>query len=105
MPFVLKFHDNETTGLVAICNVCGKQVEGDNANILWDPNNPDVDIKGKTFPFKITCKGNCTRVVDHIAGHQYSQELDTGLIYLLHNTKTDMKSAIRKTEILSELQP
>ena len=64
---------------------------GDDANILWRPSGDEKP--GDCHPYVIACRDECTRVVDLKHGHQYSQNLDVALGYLLNNTQTDLERA------------
>jgi hypothetical protein len=100
MPFQLKLHDDETTGLIAVCDVCGKSVTGEEANILW--SSTQKDKRGATFyPFRIACRDRCTRAIDDDFGHQHFQNLDTAIGYLINNLKLDLKKVRRNMEVLS----
>jgi hypothetical protein len=99
MPFQLRFHEDSTTGLVAICDICGKRVEdGSNGLVVWQPQSDEQP--GTLKDFRIVCKGNCDRAL----GYSYSQELDTALVYLMNNTGFDLDRARRKAELLNQLR-
>lgn len=100
MAFKLKVHEGYKTGLVAICDVCGDECKGDEANILWTPVEDKV---GDLMDFRITCKDECTCEVDEMFGHQYSQQLDVGLVYLLINSRVDMARAERLAALNASL--
>ena len=82
MPFKLRVHEGNRTGLVALCDVCGKPVRGDLGNILW-PQVPDEPV-GETIDFRIACKGRCTVVIEKRLGPQHAQELGVELVHLLN---------------------
>ena len=99
---ILKYHEDRRTGLVALCDVCGCEIEGAEANILWTRKSGTNPVSYQTFI--IACKVPCTEIVDEKLGHQYSQDFDTGMVYLINNTKTNLKKATRSAEVLSQLQ-
>lgn len=102
MPFKLRLHDDWTTGLVAVCDVCGRLASGDDANILWIP--PDAEKPVDLNEFKITCKEDCTRAMDNKHGcHHYSQPLDAGVGYLANNLKIDWKKTKETMRMLAML--
>ena len=103
MPFKLKFHADSTTGLVAVCDICGRTVTGADANILWLPGT--LEIPGESsVDFRIVCQlGVCERIAESKFGHHYSQNLETAIGYLINNTKTDLKRVRRNMEILSQI--
>ena len=91
MPIKLMVFENGNTGMVAICDVCGKRcADADEANVVWFPADGD-DRTGDTFDVTITCKDTCSRkLMSHAekSGHSnaYSQDLDAGLYFLLQNS-------------------
>lgn len=87
--------------MVAICDVCGEEADSQEANICWNPTK-DEDV-GDTHYFRIACKDKCTEVLDSKYGHQYTHELETGIMYLMHNIKMDLKRAKNSVRILSML--
>lgn len=99
--FQLKIHNDQTTGLVAICDACQKTVTADKANLLWTPGPSDAP--GDCLKYRIACKGKCTYFFDKQFGHQYSQDLDTAIGYLINNTRTNLKITRRKMALISEL--
>jgi len=100
MPFLLRLHEDHTTGLVAQCDVCGKLIRDANlANICWDGF---FDAQGKDtgraqdkpplyYRYRISCKNRCTRALDLELGHQFTQELEVGIGYLMNNCRVDYK--------------
>jgi hypothetical protein len=101
MPFQLKFHDDQTTGLIAVCDVCGLQVSGEEANLLWQPR--ETEIPGETrYPFLIVCRDPvCDRAIEERFGYLHYQNLDTGIGYLIHNLRIDLKAVRRNMEVLA----
>lgn len=100
MPFQLKLHDDWTTGLIAVCDVCGRQVTGQEANVLWLTQSKEKP--GETcYLFRIACRDACTRRVDAHSGHQYCQNLDTAIGYLINNLQLDLKQVRRNMEVLA----
>jgi hypothetical protein len=97
----LKIHKDGTTGLVAVCDACQKTVMAAEANLLWTPGTTDEPTD--CMKYRIACKGKCTHFFDAQFGHQWSQDLDTAIGYLINNTKTNLKSARRKMELLAWL--
>lgn len=98
MSFQLVFHKAGGTGLVAVCDVCGKRAYSGMANICWLPEGER--IVGRQFNFKIACKEDCTRTLDLKEGYQWTQGLDLGLLLLINNTRTNLKDIRRKAENL-----
>ena len=104
MPFKLKLFPNHNTGLVAICDICGKEATAQDANILWYP--PDKDIPGDTYTPTIACKDPCTRKLDKLrARHHYSQELEIAILCLADNTQSDLKRARRTLLLMNGIIP
>lgn len=99
MALKLKLHAGHRTGLIAECDICGKQIEDGEANICWMPN-PDEKV-GDTFPFRIACKDPCTLELDRRYGHQYTQELSAGIGYLLNNSGISVKQMQRDLVLLA----
>ena len=109
MPFLLRLHEDHTTGLVAQCDVCGKLIRDANlANICWDGF---CDAKGKDlgkckevppvfYRYRIACKGKCTFSLDHEFGHQFTQGLEAGIGYLMNNCRVDYKRMRRCMAVL-----
>lgn len=101
MPFILKFHADSTTGLIAVCDLCGKEVKAAEANVVWKPGK---EVPGKTtHTFLILCQGTCDRIHEQKRGHHYWQELDVAIGYLINNTKTDLKEVWRKMRLLVDI--
>ena len=103
MSFQLRLHVNLTAGLVAACDFCGAVIkDASNANLCWD--GPEVKTKtGDCFRYRIACKGKCTFAFDRKYGHQWTQQLDVGIGYLINNTHINMKSTKRKMALLHSL--
>jgi hypothetical protein len=97
--FMIKYFENGNAGPVAVCDVCGKELVADHGNIAWTPT--DNPKSGDLFTFVLTCKDQCTRKVDFVCGHQDTIDIDVGLVYLISNTKTDMKRARHIANLLS----
>lgn len=100
--FKLKVHEGYRTGMVAICDVCGKEIHNAEGNILWRPKDKEKidDLMG----FKLAHKFRCTQVIDQEEGvHQYSQEIGVGLFYLLNNIGVNLKNTQRIAQILNSL--
>jgi hypothetical protein len=95
----LRFHEDNTTGLVATCDVCGDLVSGEFANLLWRPSG--VEGAGDYFEYKIACDFRCTAELDLEHGYHHSQELGTAIGYLVKNTKTDISFVNNKQEHLA----
>lgn len=102
MSLELIVNPGHRTGLQAVCDVCGKTVRNGEANICWTPLDGPEPI-GYSYPYRIACKARCTWQLDHQYGHQYTQELDTGIYYLVHNARIDMKRAKECAEMLALL--
>ena len=102
MSFQLKKHSNGTTGLVATCDVCGKEVQADEANILWQP---EATPGPKFITFAVACNEKCTPQLDQKMGEHFWQGLDVGLGYLLNNTRWNRKEAITQMEGLASIAP
>jgi hypothetical protein len=112
MPFVLRLHEDHTTGLVAQCDVCGELIkDADLANICWDGFH---DAQGEEtgrhkdqppiyYRWRIACKGHCTFTLDREFGHQFTQELETGIGYLMNNCQVDYKRMRSHMEALGRL--
>ncbi len=84
MAFKLKLYPNHTTGLVAVCDVCGSEAKEGDANILWHPTGREKP--GDGYPYQIACKGKCTQLVDNRAGScAHSQEITTAIFYLFNS--------------------
>lgn len=71
-----------TTGLAAYCDVCGKRAYARYAMICW--------TEGKEDEARIACKGNgtkrgCLDTLDAQYGRQLTQELHTGVGFLVNN--------------------
>lgn len=107
MPFKLLLHDGGQTGLAAICDVCGERVEGAHANILWKSTPSWDEGPGHSYDYIIACKVDCTwkhRLECQSEGaSQFSTCLDTGLWYLTHNARVNMREAKRKAIALSSM--
>ena len=112
MGFSLRLHQDYTTGLVAICDVCGKLVaDAEDAVLCWDgfhdASGKDLgrlnDKPGDLFRYRIACKPDCMRRLDLQFGHQFTQELDTAIIYLMNNIRMNIKRAREKVMLLSML--
>ena len=101
MAFQLRFHEDSSTGLVAVCDVCGEIAKGDDGLIVWAPD--DGEKPGDYITFKIVCKGPCDRMNERMEGMRYSQGLDVALVYLANNTEVNFKEASRMAGILSRL--
>lgn len=103
MSFQLFLHENHTTGLIAVCDVCGKRVNGDEANLLWI-RRPGAQPGQTSFPFYIACRVRCTRILDqlHHCHHDW-QNLDTGIGYLIHNLKLDLRKVRLSMEVLAHI--
>lgn len=87
---------NGRTGLRFICQFCdGFISDGQDGLLVWDPEGPTVLSVHKTC--------NLSRG-DHFA---WTQELDTGLIYLLYNTRLmnadDLSEAKGRADALMRL--
>jgi hypothetical protein len=96
--FKLKVHEGFRTGMVAICDVCGKEIEGSDGNILW--NSKHDEKTGDLIDFKLAHKTDCTQLLDNAIGYECSQDIDLGLVYLLNNAKINYhKVSLRATEL------
>lgn len=100
MAFVLRFNEEYRTGLVAVCDVCGKQVDKDGL-LFWKPAVSDKPPK--RYSFAIVCKGACDRVYEHVNGWQCSTEMDVAIVHLINNTETDIQRAMEKALVLGSL--
>lgn len=100
MSFELRCFGNSGTGLVAVCDVCGETLEkAADANLCWLPNEFG---DGVTYAFKITCKEQCTRRLDHVEGRQWTQDLDLAIGFLMNNTRVDFKRMRAKMQMLHD---
>ena len=97
MSFKMRLSSDYKTGMVAVCDRCGKQVNNNEAVIAWMPRaNEKPD---DTMDFKILCKDSCLQAEDARNGH-YTQELGAGIIFLMKNTKTNHSEAIYQAKML-----
>lgn len=102
MPFLLRFHDDQTTGLEALCDVCGKPAAARGSTIYWTA--PLRQSPGENYPFKIVCADDrCEHELARQGDYPYSQDLDTAIHYLLQNTHFDPVIAWKKAHSLSLL--
>lgn len=100
---------NGLIGLYAFCDVCGEQVEADNANVIWaEMNNADGE-KPKHY---VGCKEEgCSCVIEQalkkesranstnkMKGCVGMISLDAALIQLEHNVKLIRKTAKRSAK-------
>jgi len=102
MPIKLMLHEGGQTGLVALCDVCGKRLHGNTGNVLWKSDDAPGHTVGETYDFTLTCK-QCNWGYEQKHGHHYSQELGPGLVYLLNNCKVNLARAKQQAKWLSEL--
>jgi hypothetical protein len=103
MSFKLKVFENGLTGMVAICDRCGKQVEDGEAMVAWTPK--DNEKPNDVLDFKILCDGACLDSEDALCGHQYTQDLGTSIFFLMNNTNTKYKEAKQTAKSLSKSNP
>lgn len=102
MSFQLIVNPGYRTGLQAVCDVCGKVVRNGEANICWAPLE-ELEPIGFSHPYRIACKARCTWHLDQLYGHQYTQELDVGVYYLVHNAGINRKRAKHCAEMMALL--
>lgn len=96
MSFKLTVHKGGLTGMVAVCDICGKVIkDASDANIVWEPD--DCQKKGDMADFEL-CHKSCD---DRFRGTAWD-ELDVGLMYLLSNSKVNIKRAGHLAKLLSE---
>ncbi len=99
MSFMIRTFEEGQQGMVACCDVCGKECcKADNALVCWHADDTTKHIK-----FNITHKGNCFRVLEHKHGKQYTHELDVALIYLTHNARVDFTRAARCAKLMADI--
>ena len=101
MAFQLRIHEDQTTGLVAVCDICGRLALSDD-HLVWRPPSDCSEKPGDLFDFRVVCKGACDRMLER-EGHHYWQEIGPSLVYLLNNTKTNLKKAARTAAVLNRL--
>lgn len=102
MPIALRLNLGHRTGPAAICDVCGSVVvDARLANVCWLPNGEEQI--GGLFQFKIACKEDCTRELDRLEGHQFTQELELFIGCLTHNAHVDTRRMKQTMELMSLL--
>ena len=106
---------NGLIGLYAFCDVCGEQVEADNANVIWAEMNYE---DGESPKHHIGCKEEgCSFVIEQALKEESRANstdkmkgcnvgmisLDAALIQLEHNVKLTRKTAKRAAKRISML--
>ena len=102
--FKLRFHEDQTTGLVAACDKCGSIIEdAATANLLWNhPLDPDI-MPGHCFPYVLVCQ----KCDDREAATKWpmSQDLQIAIGYLCNNVKiTNLDEIQEQIQLLSRIQ-
>lgn len=101
MAIQLRCFGEGGTGLIAVCDVCGRLIkESEDANVCWLAKSCD---SGDVYRFNITCKDKCTRILDAIEGSQCTQELNLALFFLMNNSRVDYERTLRKVQELDAL--
>ncbi len=101
MSIELRCFGEGGTGLIARCDVCGELIwNAVEANLCW---LPDKWGEGVVYPFKVTCKDECTRRLDHLEGQQWTQDLDLAIGFLMNNSRVNMKRMREKMQMLHDM--
>jgi hypothetical protein len=99
--FVLRFHEDQTTGLVAVCDVCGADInDASEANLLWNYPLTSPPSPGDNFKYVLACK-QC----DSQANYKWrmSQDLHMAIGYLCNNTKIQDLQPIHQNMLLCNI--
>jgi len=99
MALELKLHTDHTTGLVAACDVCRRELTGEGGNLLWRPTGRETP--GHTFIHYVACKGACTFTLDQRLGRMSWQPLDVAIGFLLNNARLDLPAVRRRMQALA----
>lgn len=100
MPFQIRYNENHSAGLVAICDACGKQItDAEAGNILWDMP-PDAK-PGGLFAYKLSHKAPCSL---RFQGVQCWTPLDVAIAgHLVNNTGINIEKARDTMERLDRI--
>ena len=102
MAFKLQVHDKRRIGMVAICDICGKQVFDGEGLISWEVVE-DYTV-GNLVDFKVLCKGECDQR-ERAGRHTRWQDIGESILYLLNNTRVNLKETARRAAAMLQFYP